>query len=136
MNLSQHAKWALKIIEISKNDSSCNVVQQKIKEVFGVVIENQDEIKEFSSTMRRINLICKILKTRGLNERTFLLSERLLSKLSAGDVIREKLESWLDSHRFILQDFERKGWINSIPVSSDSIESFFFQDETSSSEWN
>ena len=131
MNLSSHARWAIRIIDIVKGPRKADEeVKQKLQEVFGITITHNEHIREFALTLRVVNLVSRILKTRGLNEKSLKLTKNILQKLPESDEVRNRLNTWLDNHSKLLNKLKQKGWGKSLPTSSDSIESFFFQAQT------
>ena len=126
MNLSKHAAWGLQIIaKVAGPRKSDDELQAKLQEVFSATIKYRDQIKELATTIRIVNLLGKILKKRGLSQRTIALCRKIVAHLPEHDVVRQKIEQWFAEQSLILTQLKQKGWIECIPVSSDIIETFF-----------
>jgi hypothetical protein len=120
--ISTFAKWALKIIELF-NETTQNHEFKKLRISLLGLSKLKNTIISFAQTVLISSQIMEILKTEGLNIKTYNESMALTEGFSERSPVKQKLISWLSTH---IQVRSRLG-MNEAPllVSSDIIESLF-----------
>jgi len=119
MDIGKQFVWAKCILQMNtiadnpKLTEQFNGFQQELFQLKGF-------IDEFADTTELLNQMMKQLKTQGLNDNTFNESKCLLNQLPDASSVKTRLLQWLEQTYAISRQFS-----NSLPVSSDVIESLF-----------
>lgn len=119
------AKWAVRILHIIggqgrvKSDSK----EGRLRKAFVGLCGLRPALEKFILTCDIVSDLLKMLKTKGLNLKTYCRGKSLLEKLPQRSRVRIRLLDWMDSHIYI---YCRLGLNETgLPVSSDGIESLF-----------
>ncbi|MDR1021900.1 MAG: hypothetical protein LBL94_01270 [Prevotellaceae bacterium] len=119
MNLSLFVRWGRKILHIFPR------LAQEEKQAFSFLESSRALLNELSSVFKPLNSILKILKTKGLSEKTVATCTAILhTEMATGSKrvkqVRDSVASYLEEERLKLKD-DKSCW----HASSDIIESMF-----------
>jgi hypothetical protein len=119
MNLSIFVNWGIKILRASPR------LTNEEKQAFSFLEPSRSLLNELGSVFKPVNSILKILKTKGLSEKTISACISILhTEMNTEDKrvkqVKENVESYLEEERQKLKD-DKSSW----HASSDIIESIF-----------
>ncbi|WP_219340011.1 hypothetical protein [Spartinivicinus marinus] len=124
-SISKLAKWSTKIecLMRVRGRAAVNSPLEKLRKALPGFTQMKTFIEGFSRTTHIVNEVNKVLKNKGLNQRTYRQYCQLSEALPRGSIVRKRLVRWLKSH---LAKQAHLG-VKQTPllVSSDIIESLF-----------
>ena len=123
--ITKVAKWARKILDLigGKGKAEDNFDLGKARKTFAGLVKLRSFLDRFCHTCSITELFLELMKTRGLNECTYIEANDVLATLSERSLVRSRLSAWLEKHIKI----HRALAIGQLPllVSTDAIESLF-----------
>ena len=124
--ITELAHWAHRVLELMRRNGrtpSHPEEARRLRQAFAGLGALRSFLSNFCQTCSVIELLLKLMKTRGLNETTGQEAHALLARLPAQSKLRTGLCAWLDKHLALFRALNLTG--SSLPVSSDPIESLF-----------
>ena len=124
MNINKQIKWCISNLERLDKEEFSKEEEKIISEIYGGLQVNRDEIKKIHNLIIIFHEIMKELKSSGLNDKSYERCIETIANIENKEIKRSLIE-WLQAHYKISQILSCNGWGQSIPISSDPIESFF-----------
>jgi hypothetical protein len=123
--ITELAKWARKILDLigSKGNAEDKFDLGKVRKTFAGLAKLRSFLDRFCLTCSITEAFLALMKTRGLNDATYIEASAVLAKLPARSLVRIRLSTWLEKHIKI----HRQLAMGQLPlvVSTDAIESLF-----------
>lgn len=122
-NISKLGRWADKMIEVLAvtGRAKKGSLLERLRGAFPKFNRLKPFIRRFALTTSLVNKVMKILKNKGLNEKTYKDCSELAESLPKRSKVKKELTDWLDRHLEIQQKMPSTPLL----VSSDIIESLF-----------
>ena len=120
MSVSRLAKWGGKLSRRLDSNSK-DQTETPLPEALSGLDQQLPFIEAFAQTTDLTSKMMSLLKQKGLNTETAQSSQSWLGQLGETTAIRPCLSAWLEKHLTIQQRLN----VDSLPVSSDVIESLF-----------
>ena len=125
LGITEVAEWARKILDLigRRNKTEDNSDLAKARKIFTGLAKLRPFLNRFCQTCSITELFLELMKTRGLNETTYIEAKDVVAKLPERSIVRIRLSAWLEKHIHI----HRALAIGQLPlpVSTDAIESLF-----------
>lgn len=125
MGITEVAEWARKILDLigRQGKTEDNSDLAKARKIFTGLAKLRPFLNRFCQTCSITELFLELMKTRGLNETTYIEAKDVVAKLPERSIVRIRLFAWLEKHIQI----HRALAIGQLPlpVSTDAIESLF-----------
>lgn len=123
MNVYKQVKWCISML-CSLDEKEFKSDEEKVfNQVYKDLSSNKREINQLHCTILIFHKIMKELKIYGLNSSTYQKCSKLIEEIE-NKSIQKSILKWLEDHYLIYQNLSLEGW-DSMPISSDPIESFF-----------
>lgn len=123
-SISNLGKWGTRILDVFavKGRASKGSTLERIRKVFPDLSKSKKFIKRFALSTKITSDVMKILKNKGLDQKTFKQCYELSRKLPRNSKVKKRLQAWLDRH---IEVQKQLGISQPLIVSSDIIESLF-----------
>ena len=123
--ITEVAEWARKVLDLigCRNKAEDDSDLTKARKTFAGLAGQRPFLNRFCQTCSITELFLELMKTRGLNEATYIEAKDAVAKLPKRSIVRIRLSAWLEKHIHI----HRALAIGQLPllVSTDAIESLF-----------